>query len=68
MTDDELKHLCRLGAIWAGNVLSDDYDPTDFAGVDPQNIKNCHQLLAKAFVGLLDLHPEMKPRFRVRAA
>ena len=68
MTDDELKHLCRLASVWAGNVLRPDFDPTDLGEEPLGNIVNCHQILAEAFVGLLDKHPEMKPRFKVRAA
>lgn len=66
MVDEDLKHLCHLASVWAGNVLRDDYDPGDFSDEHPQNIKNCHQILAQAFVGLLKLHPELKPRFRMR--
>lgn len=66
MTTEELKHLCRMSAVWADFVLSDDFDPGDLGDEHPRNIKNCHQHLARAFIGLLALHPELKPRFRVR--
>ena len=67
MTDDELKHLCHLASIWCDAVLRDDFDPTDLGGESLQNARNCHQFRARAFIGLLNRNPEMKPRFRVTA-
>lgn len=67
MTDEELRHLCSMASVWAGNVLREDFDPTDLGGESRRNITNCHQILAKAFVGLLNRSPEFKPRFRVRS-
>lgn len=66
MRDDDLTHLCKLASI-AVAMLGDDFDPRDLSDTDWHNTRNCLQILAKAYVGLLALSPEMKPAFR-RAA
>ena len=66
MTDEELRHLCMLGTIYAGLLLSDDVDEIRDIHDDAEwaDTRNCLQIVAKAFVELTR-RQGMQPTFRV---
>lgn len=66
MTDDGLEHSCRLSVIWAGYILSDEFDPTDVEPEDLESFKNSYRILARTMISLMK-RQGIKPRFRVDA-
>lgn len=67
MTDDELRHLCKLGTVYADFLLGGSID--EIREADDRewaDTRNCLQLVAKAFVELTR-RQGMQPTFRVSA-
>jgi len=71
VTNDELAHLCKLATIaavpfarpheeWIAHLCEADKS-------DLRNTFTSLAILAKAFLALMELHPKLKPTFRVRA-
>lgn len=67
MSDDELRHLCKLATVYAGFLLSDSIDEIREADDrEWDDTRGCLQIVAKAFVELTR-RQGMQPTFRVPA-
>jgi hypothetical protein len=67
LSDDELRHLCKLGTVYAGFLLSDSIDEIrDADDREWADTRNCLQIVAKALVELTR-RQGMQPTFRVSA-
>lgn len=68
MTDERLRHLCRLASITADLFRSQEHvdEMVEIYGREGRDIAQCHRILADAFVELAR-RQEMRPRFRVAA-
>lgn len=63
MTDDELRHHCRLASITVAAIRDPELDIANFAV--GRNGRNMLNILAEAFVELAE-RQRMKPRFRIQ--
>lgn len=68
MSDDDLRHLCKLATVYSGFLLSDDVDELqdEISNDEWGNTRNCLQIVAKAFVELCR-RQGMQPTFRIPA-
>jgi hypothetical protein len=67
MTDEELRHLCKLATVYADFLLSPNVDEIrDADDREWGDTRNCLQIVARAFVELTR-RQGMQPTFRVQA-
>jgi hypothetical protein len=71
VTDEHLAHLCKLATVAAYPLLQSREEWVAYMQeADETELWNnfsALSILAKAFLALLDKHPELRPSFRVRA-
>jgi hypothetical protein len=69
--NDELAHICKLATIAAVPFARPREEWLDYLReADEGDLSNAFtslRILSKAFLALLEMHPELKPTFRVRA-
>jgi hypothetical protein len=69
--DDKLAHICKLATIAAVPFGRPSEEWVDYLReADESELSNTFTslaILAKAFLALLEMHPDLKPTFRVRA-
>ena len=67
MNDEELRHLCKLGTVYADFLLSNSIDEIrDADDREWADTRGCLQIVAKAFIELTR-RQGMQPTFRVPA-
>jgi hypothetical protein len=71
VTNDELAHICKLASIATVPFARPREEWLDYLReADESELSNTFTslaILAKAFLALMELHPKLKPTFRVRA-